>query len=620
MNEIILVKGKMNLGSLKKESIKNDTTIIAFDYSSHKLLNELNIKHEIVEKYFFEKDISFINDFSIELTKSWYKNEKISKFLEYKKINLGSLLELELTSYFFTHLKKIIGLKNILEIEKPTSIKSYGLRKYVESICKDENIKLQFVNEDEEEELFFDKIEIPINLLFLKKKLSISRTNYFRIKECFDKICNLFFKIDPKKDFLKNNKSILLLDFNTKLYQDFIKSFKNSDTNIILLNQRKPAIWDFESLKIIRDSNCRVLFMKKFENAETKMKKLKDKDKLNENLDSLWKNEETLKKIFSINNDSFWDIIQNNFKKIISDRFNESITRLVLLNEVFDQLKIRLILDWAHTGVEEKEIGFFANNSKIPIYCLQHGIMTLNPSFEKYHHLMPVLPSNNSTMCIWGKIMEDYLIEHKIDSKQIMVVGSPRHDRFFRNESVNNNTILIASNLFFHANFQGNDIRAIERFELFLKETLTYIKKNSDKQPIIKLHETEYFEVSKIVKKIDPTIPIFKFEDILDLLESCDILISLNYSTILLDALILNKPTLVFLPEKQNFEEEEIIKQKAVLPVSNISELDIKLNQILFDENIRKELIKNGKQFVDKYFAYQGNSCEFLTELLLEKN
>ena len=168
-------------------------------------------------------------------------------------------------------------------------------------------------------------------------------------------------------------------------------------------------------------------------------------------------------------------------------------------------------------------------------------------------------------------------------------------------------------------NFDGNDTRAIERFELFLKETLEYIKKNSKKKPIIKLHATEYFNILPIIKKIDPSIPIYQHQDILELLESCEIVISLNYSTMLLDALILNKPTLVFLPEKQNYEEEEIIKQNAVLSVSNISELEIKMKQIMFDEDVRNNLIKNGKLFIEKYFSFQGNSCEILKSKLLDK-
>ena len=232
---------------------------------------------------------------------------------------------------------------------------------------------------------------------------------------------------------------------------------------------------------------------------------------------------------------------------------------------------------------------------------------------------MPVLPSNNAKMLVWGKIMESYLLDHKINPDKISMVGSPRHDRFFKKKIVNNNnTILIASNLFFHINFDGNDTRAYDRFVLYLKEILEHIKKNSNKKPIIKLHQTEYFKISSIIKKIDPTITIYQYEDILELLETCDILISLNYSTILLDALILNKPTMVILPEKQNYEEEEIIKRNAVLAVSDISELEIKLKQILLDNNIRDNLISKGKQFIEEYFVHRGDSSEYLAKLLLK--
>ena len=51
-----------------------------------------------------------------------------------------------------------------------------------------------------------------------------------------------------------NKDSILLLEFNTKLYEDFLKSFKISDKNIIILNQRRPSIWNIETLKIIKNS------------------------------------------------------------------------------------------------------------------------------------------------------------------------------------------------------------------------------------------------------------------------------------------------------------------------------------------------------------------------------
>jgi len=435
-----------------------------------------------------------------------------------------------------------------------------------------------------------------------------------------EKISNSIWRTKLNKKLLLNNESILLIDFNTKLYEDLLKSFPVSNKNIIILNQRKPAIWNLETLQIIKNSNCKILSIKDFENKITKEKNELDQKEFNKKLKKMLNDKNSLNAIFSHNQESFWEIIENEFSDIITKRFSESIKRLVLIDIMFNEMNIKSVLDWAHTGMEEKEISFLANKRKIPIFCLQHGIMTLNPKFNKYHSIMPVLPSNNSKMLVWGEIMKDYLLKQNVNSKDITIVGSPRHDKFFKQKSnENNNTILIASNLFFHVNFDGNDTRAIERFESFLKETLQYIKKNSNKKPIIKLHATEYFDIKPIIKKVDPSIPVYQHEDILKLLKSCDVLISLNYSTILLDALILNKPSLVFLPEKQNFEQEEIIKQKAVLSVSNNSELKNQMEKILFNEDVRNDLIKNGKLFIEKYFSFQGNSCEILKNKLLDK-
>ena len=620
MDEIILVEGKIDFNILDQNLFNNNLLVVSFDFESHKSLNENNIKHKLVEEYFSEEDKLEIDNLSLKLGTTWYKDKKIIEYQKYEGINLGSLLELEMPSYFFKILKRLIGIKKIIEKENPKKIVSYSLKKYINECCKKKKIETKNFEKIKQTGLFFDEISIPLSFGITTKNIKISRKNYFILKKTVDEISNLIFKTKSTKKLLQNKESILLVDFNTKLYEDFLKSFSNSDKNIIILNQRKPSIWNFETLQIIKNSNCKILCIKDFKNKITKNKNKLEQKILNKKLEQMLNNENSIKNIFSHDQESFWNIIKEEFSEIIINRFSESIERLILIDKMFNEMNIKSVLDWAHTGMEEKEISFLANKRGISIYCLQHGIMTLNTKFEKYHSIMPVLPSNNSKMLVWGKIMENYLLDRKIDSKQITIVGSPRHDRFFKKKiSKNNNTILIASNLFFHANFDGNDTRAIERFELFLKETLKYIKKNSKKKPIIKLHATEYFNISPIIKKIDPSIPIYQHQDILELLESCEILISLNYSTILLDGLILNKPTLVFLPEKQNFEEEEIIKQNAVLSVSNISELEIKMKQIMFDENIRINLIKNGKLFIEKYFSFQGNSCEILKSKLLDK-
>ena len=74
---------------------------------------------------------------------------------------------------------------------------------------------------------------------------------------------------------------------------------------------------------------------------------------------------------------------------------------------------------------------------------------------------------------------------------------------------------------------------------------------------------------------------------------------------------------MVILPEKQNFEQEEIIKKGAVVVVSNKIELETKLNDFLCNKQFRNDLIVNGEDFLDEYFSFQGNSSKVLSEFLL---
>ena len=92
----------------------------------------------------------------------------------------------------------------------------------------------------------------------------------------------------------------------------------------------------------------------------------------------------------------------------------------------------------------------------------------------------------------------------------------------------------------------------------------------------------------------------------------CDLVISLNFSTVILDAMILNKPTVTILPDEQGYELTPVIKTNSTLSISDIDTLETNLINLFNDETLQSELIKRGNQFVENFFAHKGNSSNIL--------
>ena len=87
---IILFDSSCNLESLKKLTNKQSCIIISFDYNSHKLLLENNIKHEISDNFINENDLSEIQNRSYYFA-NWCNDVSILNIIQYEEINLGNL-------------------------------------------------------------------------------------------------------------------------------------------------------------------------------------------------------------------------------------------------------------------------------------------------------------------------------------------------------------------------------------------------------------------------------------------------------------------------------------------------------------------------------------------------
>ncbi len=618
--KIVLIEGNKDVENLKDVIFLPNVKIISFGFEVHKQLANLGINHSIVEEYFSREDEEELDNESINLSKKWYLHSDLTNLIEYNGINLGSLLEIEIVGYFFEYLKRVLGIIRIIEKENPEEIFTSFLTSCTKIVCKDKEIKIHQNKTKQTTMLFFDSVEIPIRIGGRIKSIKISRKKFLSIKKILSKILNITYRIKPNYTEIKTTKSILLSDYNPIQYETLLNELTNSRQNILLLNQRRPAIWNYQSLQIIKKSKCKIIELNDFSNKTISLKIQMDQNDMKLKIKKLWNNEKTLNEIFSIEGFSYWDAIKDNFVLSTTRRFLEAIERFQLLQELFDKTNISIILEWAHVGIEDKLLISIANKRKIPNMFLQHGLYNQSKKSEKYITIQPFLPTNGSKHLVWGNILYDYLIKHGAKQKDVIKIGSPRHDKFFKEQKTGKEykKILFAANGTFYINCSGSDTRVFQKMETLTKKVLEIIKKHSDKKLIVKLHPGKVsYDIKPLLKKIDPTIEIYQNENIADLLEECDCMIALNYSTVLLDALIAQKPTLVLIGEsEQSYEEEILLQNNAVLFTSDINQLEKMITDILFDEKIRNGLIKKGNEFVNEYMVNKGNASKKLVKIL----
>ena len=616
-NEIILLDNLEDITKLDNYIKNPNSKKICFNYNSYRILNKKGITCTYAEDYFNEQDQILLDKLTIEITNNWYKNKDVSKFLEYHEINIGRLLEIELMPYFCKEIKKFIGIFRIIEKENPNKIITSSLGNFVFPI-KNEFNHINFPSQ-KNSSLYYDIIEIPIEIGFKIIILKISRENYQRLKKIVDAIVSL---LQPRKFNLNENsskKNILLVEFNPAIYKNMLQKFSQTNFNLILLNQRVPVITDLNSLKIIKNTNCKLINLEK---VHDKIKvKIKNDQKLMKQNIKLLLSYDIFEKIFSFNNNSFWNCIKDDFYILLEKRYSELIRKIIISELFFDNAHIDLVLDWAHTATEEKILTHFATKKNIPIITLQHGIYPTNEKFGKYLVHIGLIPNGNKIV-VWGNAITKYILKYYNNQSHIINIGSPKHDKYFMHNSKNKtNYVLIILSELFHSNFEGTNSKTMQRLDEYIKKTYEIIKKVSNKKIIVKFRSRQSsFDGHQLINDLDPNISTYQSRDIFDVINMCDTVIVFNFSTTILDAMIMKKPTMTILPENQGFEDDVIMKSGATLVVNNLNELETKLVDILTNDKLREKLVEDGQKIVNEYFINQGNAseelCKFFDSIL----
>ena len=617
MTENIILVGENIFDDVKDQFLKfPKAKIFSLNYLSHKMLEKQNIDHEIGDQLLSDSDFSMIDSFTNNLTKNWFLNNDIQDKLKFESINLGSLIQPEFYQYLLDFVSQIVQVTKILENRTYDNVITFTkINYFISELCNKNNISCRLIQSNNSIQLSLDNYKLKFNLFNIPLSIKISRKNYLKIKNIFEKI---ILKLKSEKNFDNNKKSILLFEFNIENYEDLLNSFSDLNKNILFLNTRRPTIWNFRTFKIMSDKKYSIINLQNFQQF-TSTKISIESEKLKNKLKKLWNSKSLLNELFSFNSLTFWPDLENSFINICNERFLESISQILLFKEFLSRTNISTILLWAEPSPEEQELIGLAKSKKINIVYLQHAMAGMEDAFKPQGNLVSHLAHDSQCdkLAVWGEPAKKYGLTYN-STKNIFVTGSPRHDKFFNHNNFSQKKYVLFATTKPNPLFSKTlTTDSISNFVSFITETCTIFSNLPQKNLILKPHPTPVntLDVVKIAEKIDSNISITYDSNVLKLLQNCEFLITTNNSTIALEAMMLNKPVISLQTESLALTEN-VVKYNALLSVSNKEDIKKSVETLFYDKKFKEELLKNAKNYLDDFFSNQGISSKFLTKLI----
>ena len=143
-----------------------------------------------------------------------------------------------------------------------------------------------------------------------------------------------------------------------------------------------------------------------------------------------------------------------------------------------------------------------------------------------------------------------------------------------------------------------------------------YLATKYNKKLIIKTHPSpDELDPSFIAKQINSEIKVIKEGKISPLIQSCELLITIDFTTVILDAHILGKPVISLTVKDNQWGIPTAFKNNSCL-VTDLEKFNDDLKNILNNEDFKNQLIINGVKSSKEYLSYQNNGSKELIKFL----
>ena len=621
-SKILLIYDKSDIEIIPNHYFdEQNLQIYAFDFDSHEELKRKNISHKIADELLSQDERLKIYTTCSEFV-HWDSN--ISNCI-FKDVNLLKIFDShEFHSFLMPKLIQIKIIKEIILKNSPSQIiVSSKLSKIAKLLVEEREIQITEIKNNSSEPFLWEKVTYKKNLGSIPFSFSLSRNKYLKLKNLFEiffgNMYNLWFTINKKKHCL------LFLEFNPSSFSKLFQNLQSYDGQIILINERRSAIWNKESLDLIKKTGCKIFKSHKILNKQEQSELFSMTNNYSKKLEQLFENTKLFNSFFSFEGINFWSIIKEFFVKNYQSRLFSYLSLISSSKKIFDNMDVQCIVSLNETGETEKI--FLNSNSNSTSILLEHGfIETIDKT--KCFDVRAHYTSFSDKIAVWGEPTKKRLIEnYGIIPSKILISGSPRHDDYFssrlKNIEKNHKTLLLAPNPINEGNgVSGTDIKI--QFKETLKKIFSIIKKYDNVKIIVKLHPIQLKhnqEIISLIKQIDASIPIYLWTSVVDTINRADVVLVITPEihatpTIILESMILGKPVMnIYLND--TIPKYNHVEKDTVLTIPNKNpDLEKHLEKILFDNDFRKKLQKNADNYVSEFMSFRGNASENLSSIL----
>jgi hypothetical protein len=330
-----------------------------------------------------------------------------------------------------------------------------------------------------------------------------------------------------------------------------------------------------------------------------------------------------LTKRFTYEGISFWPIAEPLFRVLVTVDAEDAIVTIENTKNLIERYGINGVILFASTKGYNSLIASVAETMHVPSIELQHALEQVEPTH-------PYARLGARYLAAYGALTRRHYERFGTAPDRIVECGSPRFDSYARSvasdriealkqrlsvDPGNLHTLVVIPTLYLsleHLHFTSYAVQSFMEDLASLQERIPSLQFLLRPRPWrVRAH---FFAREETLSLFAPGTVRAQFDDIRELLSLSHLVIA-SSSTVVLEALIMRRPVIMYVPRSEDHNFQSFEDAGAVLMARTKEELE-RHATFLLDENNRAALVARADEFLDREFCFDGASHTRLEALV----